>query len=166
MGLRSWNPTFRNERERRGTRRQATPHRFFACTTRNPITCAITRERPTRKANNRSSSQRRPGKLAPIKAAERRHILAPDVSPGSAQQKGTESPRDDRNHTKTCRVPILLFASFAKREPALFCRSPERSRRGEVFDFPCRESKSRWTYARGIPPFATNAKDGAPGNLE
>src|SRR5580658_7515347 len=39
---------------------------------------------------------------------------------------------------------------------------PSRKEGGD-FDFPCRESKSQWTYARGIPPFATNAKDGAPG---
>ena len=101
------------------------------CTTRNPITCTITRERPTRKANNRSSSQRRPGKLAPIKAAERRHILAPDVSPGSAQQKGTESPRDDRNHTKTSRVPpSFLSRSLRKGSRPCFAEALSGSRRG------------------------------------
>src|SRR5580658_3389538 len=42
---------------------------------------------------------------------------------------------------------------------------PSRKEGGD-FDFPCRESKSQWTYARGIPPFATNAKDGAPAKLE
>jgi len=43
--------------------------------------------------------------------------------------------------------------------------SSERSRRGGELDFPCRESNSQWTYARGIPPLATNAKDGAPGPI-
>src|SRR5580658_800581 len=33
------------------------------------------------------------------------------------------------------------------------------------FDFPCRESKPQWTYARRIPPFAANAKNGPPGNV-
>jgi hypothetical protein len=47
------------------------------------------------------------------------------------------------------------------RAPSFF--SGPLRKEGGGFDFLCQESKSQWTYARGIPPFATNAKDGAPG---
>jgi hypothetical protein len=43
--------------------------------------------------------------LAPIKAAERRHMLAQYVSPGSVRQKRAESRRDDRNRTKKTANP-------------------------------------------------------------
>jgi hypothetical protein len=49
--------------------------------------------------------------------------------------------------------------------PSKAVRRASFAKRDWDFNFPCRESKPQWTYARGIPPFATNAKNGPPGNV-
>ena len=61
----------------------------------------------------------RRGRLAHTPAAERRHLLAQDVSPGCAARNGTESRRDDteldpRRNDPPPRITNLRWATTAQ----------------------------------------------------
>src|SRR5438552_19133215 len=50
---------------------------------------------------------RRRTRLYPTPAAERRHNLAPDVSPGSTSNRGIKSRRDDTRLDRKSKIPAL-----------------------------------------------------------
>ena len=143
MDLRSWKPTFRNKRERW----------------------------PTRQCEQRMCAKRNVGRTLLSVAFDPdldldldldcpsilRLFLVSGPDQGQKRRTGVSVPQKPS-------APGVPHPSFRVLCEKRAC--PERSRRDGDFDFPSRESNSQRTYARGIPPFATNAKDGHPALMQ
>ena len=110
---------------------------------RRTCSCDVT------KSNSRRQGETRSLILAAIPAAERRHNLAQDVSPGSASKKGTKSRRDDRKPLDEI-VRGSHASNVAKRRAAVIFQEVVHSTGTREAD--CSEQSPRgeieWTFTR------------------